>query len=229
MYYKILRSNLIHNGFVYKEGLNVLSEQFSYDIMCGPGGLYFTEDLYIFTWLTMYDPRNINDIYIAEVELTNDSQIVRMENKLKTDKFILKNIQTFGKFLDKNPHYILGLIRYIKYSGCQLLSSYDLNDWTSKLSDDSYRKAIDIDPSLLEFIEADKQTPDMCIKAIRKNPKNIFHVKDLAKILKAIKPENEKIIYISTHITARNILDRRNGGTYNFILMFNDSSPPLII
>ena len=72
MYYKILRSDLTHNGFVYKEGLNVLDGPFNSDPCCKPGGLFFVEDLYIFCWLTMYTS-DINDIYIADVKLSDYS------------------------------------------------------------------------------------------------------------------------------------------------------------
>jgi hypothetical protein len=230
MYYKILRSDLTHNGFVYKEGLNILKEPFFNDDFCGPGGLYFTDHHNMFKWLTLYDPLSINDIYIAEVELLADSQIVKMDDKFKTDKFILKNIQTFSNFLDANLQYLPSFIKNIKKIGWDfiLFTSYDINRRLSILSADDCKKAVEYDPTTLEFIDANKQTPELCIKAIKKDPNVIFYIKDLGKILKAIKPANEKIVYISNHISACNILNRSLdtlSGTHDFILIFNNLSP----
>ena len=43
-FYKITNAAEKHNGFQYRDGLNVLKQKFSDDPneLCGPGGLYFT-------------------------------------------------------------------------------------------------------------------------------------------------------------------------------------------
>lgn len=51
-YYKITNQKEIHHGFQYKEGLNVLKDEFVTDdkVSCGKGGLYFTDakNLHVF-------------------------------------------------------------------------------------------------------------------------------------------------------------------------------------
>ena len=44
-YYKVVRKNHNHNGFIYKKGLNVLNEPFNDDpnASCVGGRLYFTD------------------------------------------------------------------------------------------------------------------------------------------------------------------------------------------
>jgi hypothetical protein len=58
---------------------------------CGYGGLYFCCKENIGKWCT-YGSKLM--YYIWDVELCEDSKIVDMGDKLKTDKFILKNKRT---------------------------------------------------------------------------------------------------------------------------------------
>jgi hypothetical protein len=107
-YFKILSPDMKHNGFQFKEGLNELpeNEPFNPDLNCGPGGFYFAKEEHIMEWYRLYvnyyqyhdmeefkgrpdyDSTPIIPL-IAEVTLCEDSQLVEMETKLKTDKFIL--------------------------------------------------------------------------------------------------------------------------------------------
>jgi hypothetical protein len=82
---KLTTQDCIHNGYEYKEGLNILDGEFNNQKICGSGGLYFCRKKYINYWLeyngkTMY--------YIWDVELCDDSKIVEMCKANKTDKFI---------------------------------------------------------------------------------------------------------------------------------------------
>jgi len=109
-YFKILSPDMKHKGFQFKEGLNELpeNEPFNPDLNCGPGGFYFAKEEHIMEWYWLYvniyqyhDEEEKATEYkldttpiiplIAEVTLCKDSQLVEieMENKLKTDKFIL--------------------------------------------------------------------------------------------------------------------------------------------
>ena len=86
VYVKILREDMTHHNFLYKEGLNVDTVPFNPRGTCSPGGLYFCilEDMpqYI-----EYGP------LIADVELPADATVYTEEHKLKADKIILKNIK----------------------------------------------------------------------------------------------------------------------------------------
>ena len=75
IFYKIVRSDLIHHGFKYQLGLNVDTKQFNPSGSCESGGLYFT---------------NINNLldfcycgqHIALIEIPDDSQIYIDDDKL---------------------------------------------------------------------------------------------------------------------------------------------------
>jgi hypothetical protein len=86
MYIKILSEDLKHNGFQYKEGLNVDTIPFNPTGSCLPGGLYFTDEKYLLDFLG-YGTK------IADVEIPSNAKVYRDGNKWKADKIILKNIR----------------------------------------------------------------------------------------------------------------------------------------
>ena len=87
-YFKLTTENDTHNGYQYKEGLNCLDGEFNNEKVCGSGGLYFCRKEDIGKW-TYYNEKQMH--YIWDVKLCEDSKIVDMGDKLKTDKFILSN------------------------------------------------------------------------------------------------------------------------------------------
>ena len=84
-YYKILRSDMKHHGFVYKEGLNIDTEPFDETPDCG-GGLFFSDAEHILSFV------NYGNL-IAEVEVPNGEKIIPVENKYKAHAIVLKNIR----------------------------------------------------------------------------------------------------------------------------------------
>lgn len=105
--YKILKSNLTHFGFTYKEGLNELQEPFNPSGDCDPGGLYITEHPEL--WIMM-------GLYVASVILPDDAQVWKGSDKYKVDKLILgpiaqisdeiylNAVQQNGMLLEHIPH-----------------------------------------------------------------------------------------------------------------------------
>jgi hypothetical protein len=87
-YVKLTTEDLIHNCYQYEEGLNCLEGNFNNENICGPGGLYFCRKEDIGKWC-YYGGRKM--YYIWDVKLCEDSKIVDMGDKLKTNKFILTN------------------------------------------------------------------------------------------------------------------------------------------
>ena len=98
-YYKILRSDMTHHGFVYTEGLNIDTEPFDEIPACG-GGLFFSNAENILAFC------NYGDL-IAEVEIPIDEKVVKVENKYKSHSIVLKNIKsiwtvdTFKYFIEE--------------------------------------------------------------------------------------------------------------------------------
>ena len=87
-YYKIISEDHIHNGYTYKEGLNVLDkeEEFNPSGDCEPGGFYFArEDIFAFLDY---------GCWLYEVEIPADGRVYENPGnpkKWKADKIILKN------------------------------------------------------------------------------------------------------------------------------------------
>ena len=99
-YYKILRSNMTHHGFVYKEGLNIDTEPFDKTPACG-GGLFFSDAQNILAFV------NYGNL-IAEVEVPDGTKIVQVDDKYKAHSIVLKNIKpiwtvdTFKYFIEES-------------------------------------------------------------------------------------------------------------------------------
>ena len=85
VFYKVLRSDLIHHGFKYQIGLNIDTQSFNPSGSCESGGLYFTGIKHLFEFLSYGQ-------YIALIELPDDSQIYIEYNKFKADQVIIKKI-----------------------------------------------------------------------------------------------------------------------------------------
>ena len=91
MFYKILRSDLTHNGFTYKVGLNVDTVPFNPSGSCQSGGLYYTDIENLFGFLCFGDL--IADIVIPVYAKTYaDPQ----KDKWKADKLEITRITPIG-------------------------------------------------------------------------------------------------------------------------------------
>ena len=99
-YYKILRFDMKHHGFVYKEGLNIDTEPFDETPDCR-GGLFFSDAEHILSFVDYGD-------LIAEVEIPIGEKLVKVEDKYKAHAIVLKNIKsiwtvdTFKYFIEED-------------------------------------------------------------------------------------------------------------------------------
>lgn len=85
MYFKILREDLTHHGYIYQEGLNVYSKPYD-SIPSNREGLFFT------------DIENISEFYscgnkIAEVILPDGEEVIKRTTDYKAHKIILGEIR----------------------------------------------------------------------------------------------------------------------------------------
>ena len=85
-FFKITNKNENHNGYQYKNGLNILDKPFEKEGSCVKGGLYFTSVEYIFKFLDY-------GCYLREIKLPKDCQWIKDPegDKFRADKLI------FGK------------------------------------------------------------------------------------------------------------------------------------
>ena len=101
-YYKVTYENENHDGYQYKDGLNILKEKFNDNpkAYCARGGFYFTD----------YDhlPKFFNyGVWIREVTIPTDAKVILdvEEDKWRCDKIILGNKYHIKNDFDKwfNP------------------------------------------------------------------------------------------------------------------------------
>ena len=161
-YVRLTTEDCNHNGYQYKEGLNCLNEKFNSEKICGHGGLYFCRKEDVGDWVN-YNYKVM--YYIWDVKLLDDSKIVDMGNKLKTDKFILIN-----KRIIWNDEEIckLACTRYgllLKYVNPELITHE-----ICKLSCNQNGLA-------LRYVKPELMTPEICKLAIQKNVLALRYVK----------------------------------------------------
>ena len=88
---KILHETLNHNGFQYKEGLNIDSEEFYPHDECEKGGLYFAMEEHILLY-TEYGSK------IATVHIPDDAMVYIEKEKFKSNKIILSDIIPLNQY-----------------------------------------------------------------------------------------------------------------------------------
>jgi hypothetical protein len=96
-FYKLTKSNEIHHGYKFCDGLNVDTLQIGLIDDFQIEGLYFCEEKYVKNWLTYTDDL----IYIRKVSIPDDAIVCIEKYELKTDKFILGSRQLISVFLAK--------------------------------------------------------------------------------------------------------------------------------
>jgi hypothetical protein len=95
VFYKITNTLEKHYDFQYKEGLNILQQQYDPTEECGPSGLFVTD---------MY---NLPDFFhygcnIREIHIPKDATIKSFINKHKVDKLIFLKKYNYFEFIKKN-------------------------------------------------------------------------------------------------------------------------------
>jgi hypothetical protein len=86
---KLTTRDCIHNGFEFKEGLNVDVIPFNTSGYCTPGGIYICEFQHILLWLSYNDKEMY---WMWDVDIPDDAKIYKEpKQKVKCDKLILSN------------------------------------------------------------------------------------------------------------------------------------------
>jgi hypothetical protein len=161
-YFKLTTDDCIHNGYQYKEGLNCLEGEFNNENICGSGGLYFCRKEDIGKW-TFYNGKLMH--YIWDVELCKDSKIVDMGDKLKTNKFILKNKRTIW------DNYEICKLAVSK--NCSTL--YYVNP--KVMNDEICKLAVSKNGNLLQFVKSELINEEICKLAVQQTGWALKYIK----------------------------------------------------
>lgn len=159
-YVKILRLDMIHNGFQYKKGLNIDTVKFNPSGHCLPGGLYFCEaaDLHLYI--------GFGEL-IGDVKIPKDAKVHRESRKLKADKIIITNIRLLTSHQCWND--MIFCRNALKEYGLAL--TYVIRKTT-----DLCMIAVTNNGHALQYVPI--QTYDICLSAVMNNGRALEYVKN---------------------------------------------------
>ena len=150
---KLTVVNNCHNGFQYKEGINSLPEDESFNEkpICGKGGLYccFKKDFCL--WFGYNDKVMTN---IWSVTIPDDAKVVVMNNKIKVDRFILSNMEP----LLSRDNCLTAVVQYGRA----------LNNVPQALRDkEMCLTAVGQNGWALDYVPKELRDKEMCLTAVR--------------------------------------------------------------
>lgn len=207
---KLTKADNCHNGYMYKEGLNVLDGEFDTKRDCGPGGLYFCFKENYLQWCEYGMILNVN---MWDVIIPNDAKIIVVGTKVKTDKMILCNRRTvyskknFGIIVDSKKGKPSVIPKDSLNVGTQTSShnaggdhgggggskedtdSHGCGCITMKIAED----IIDLNPRYIDILPKHVVTPKLYVRALKKIPQLIVTVDIdmLIKIMEIIMVESD--------------------------------------
>lgn len=187
-YYKVMRQDLDHNGFIYKLGMNIDHLPFNPSGSCLSGGLYYT-NLENIPLYSTYGTQIAEVVPVGQIyaDPGQDGKIT----KWKTDKLFVKSIMSKEKWINNisedeqiclirtNSRLSMELIRLIK-----------------KPSPEVIFIALQHDPYCIERIKS--PTLIQQLMAISQTPHTIYSIKDpcIEAQLLAVSKDGNMIAYI---------------------------------
>jgi hypothetical protein len=158
-YYKLTSQSLKNRDFKFKEGLNILKDDFDPEGDCTKGGFYFCSLENIGEWLFMY-PNG----FIFEVCVPKEAQVIVQNKKFKTNQLILNNSLIVGEFIKK--HNIEK----------QIIHCCSMNICFVEQTDELCMLAINKNPSTIRLIKNASEV--VCLEAVKKDGYAIKHIKN---------------------------------------------------
>jgi hypothetical protein len=97
---KLTNNGECHNGFKYKDGLNIDTENFVPEGTCKSGGLYFVKKCDMFKWIK-YNPKIGIMVWYRDVTIPDSAQVWDESDKSKCDRFILGPKLSIQKYINE--------------------------------------------------------------------------------------------------------------------------------
>ena len=205
VYYKLFRESENHNGFQFKDGLNVNRDPWNTDGRSG-GGFYFCKEEDIWHHITLHEDL----MWIREVTLPDDASHISFEHEEKAHKILLGPRILFTDFLNesyercmeavKKSWYALALVKEqtfelclaaVKHSGYALqhVKEHRPELWLAAVTRNGYALkhvkeqtpelcmiAVKQDGYAIQFVN--DQTYELCMAAVRQNGRALMYVKE---------------------------------------------------
>ena len=184
---KLTNQEELHNGYQFKDGLNVDNIPFNTKYECSPGGIYFCR----FDNFTKYLNYGKEMYYMRYIIIPDDAQVFEESNgKYKTDKLFLscRNIIFDNKI---SLHLIPKKICLASVQQDGLLLKH-INNQTPEICLEAVRQ----NGLALEYVT--KQTPEICLEAVKRNGYALFYVKEQTPeiCLEAVKRNGLALKYV---------------------------------
>lgn len=161
-FYKLLAADYTHRGFTYREGLNVNNQPWNAEPICSEGGLYFSSFKYLGRWFRADWPM------IADVEVPDDAQMVKICDKYKADRVVLSNFRSVREFLAEQDDATLYM--WLQLAAICDLAALDVIVTQATLSDDILLGVLDDDRSCVTAQFFKGRSDRVRIAAVQRNP-----------------------------------------------------------
>jgi len=191
-YWKVLRADLKHYGFQYREGLNIDTVHFNPSGECLPGGLYYT-DTYNIPFFFHYGTK------IARVTIPKGTRVHHEGNKSKADRLILSDIVDIKDWcMWKDYKVCLNAVK-LDFS-CSVLRYVKYRDMSVDEYTEICLEAVRVHGMMLCLVNgrfAKHRYYDICVEAVKRNTDALMFARvDLLKdkyafvCLEAVKQDN---------------------------------------
>ena len=199
---KLTNESCCHNGFKFKEGLNVDTIEFNEKEKCGPGGLYFCGYEDFIKWTHYGDHERME--YMWDVTIPDEEKVIFMKNKLKVHSFILSNKQYIwdnDKLCLESVKYNGNALRHVKDQTEEICSEavkqygYALR-YVKKQTEEICLEAVKQNGYALRFVK--EHTEELCLEAVKQNGGALRYVKKQTEeiCLEAVKQNERALEYV---------------------------------
>ena len=189
VFVRFTNSSENHNGFQYKDGLNVDTEKFNPRGSCTGGGLYFCEG-------DQFTNHYQNHTYLRFVTIPSDAKVYVDHSKFKANKFIL------GKRIEFDYENILSLIYTQEQFENMMLENVDILHYLHRCKNYSNMKKIYMYAIRKGHIDIDA-VPVKLIATLSDNDlieiitESEFDVDSLVSLLRNSGTSSEKVLKIA--------------------------------
>ena len=162
---KLTNESCCHNGFEFKEGLNVDTVEFDEKEECCPGGLYFCKYEDFGEWIKYGNHEKME--YIWDVTIPDEEKVINMGKKLKVHSFILLNKQCIWNNNDI-------CLEVVKQNGYAL-------EYVKEQTEEICLEAVK--QNGLTLCNVKEQTEEICLEAVKQYGRALKYVKEEFKVV----------------------------------------------
>ena len=180
-FYKIVNEQKCHHGLCYDLGEIIDPIEFNPTNSCSkPGGIYFTTIEHIFKFLDY-------GCFMCEIEIPNDSRCHIVDNNIKANKIIIKNMKHISDFDKWDDHDFC--FKAIK-------QNENVFKYVKNQTEQLCLKAVKQNGDMLNFVK--NQTEKICLTATRQNGVSLRYVENMTEemCLEAVNRNGMSLQYI---------------------------------